>query len=682
MFNLERLRSLGLDDTVAKDLVTVCEDLLGDRGSDEAWFAFLDRCHSSALPFEVYQSFWEASAPTDLTGAAFRKVWRPDARVIDASNIAEVMRERGFEDYGSFHDWTSEAKTEFWQLVIDRLGIRFQRAGECVVRKSDDGRGADFFSGSSINITASCFQADPNTAAIRFRDFDGVDRVWTYSELQAKTVAIAKSLNAMGLSPGDRIAIDMPMTAESVAIYLAIVRGGMTVISIADSFAPDEIAARLRIAETRVVFTQDVLPRGGKVLPLYEKVVEAGATTVIVLPARDALQVDLRDGDRPWQSFLDIAKDAPDPGVCFADPDSATNILFSSGTTGEPKAIPWSHLTPIKAAMDGHFHQDIRSGDVVAWPTNLGWMMGPWLIYASLINRATIALYYGAPMDRGFGEFVADAKVTMLGTVPSVVKSWRKGRTMEGLDWSPIRTISSTGECSNADDYLYLMWLAGFKPVIEYCGGTELGGGYVASTVVQPSVLSAFSTATLGISLHLLDEAGEPADAGEVFLDAVSIGFSRTLLNRDHDQVYFEGCPTDERGRPLRRHGDELERVGDYYRALGRADDTMNLGGIKVGSAEIERVIACVSGVRDVAAVGVSPVGGGPSELVIFAAVSDDGIDLVELKSQMQRRIKDELNPLFKISRVDLLEQLPRTASNKVMRRLLRSQATVRPDQS
>src|SRR5262249_41062488 len=154
----------------------------------------------------------------------------------------------------------------------------------------------------------------------------------------------------------------------------------------------------------------------------------------------------LRPGDVAWSDWL------PPSSAAFLavprKPDDPINVLFSSGTTGEPKAIPWTHSTPIKAAMDAHFHHNVRAGDVLVWPTNRGWMMGPWLIFASLINRATIGLYYDAPTGRAFGQFVQDSGATMLGVVPSLVKTWRASKCMEGLDWSKLKVFSSTGECS------------------------------------------------------------------------------------------------------------------------------------------------------------------------------------------------------------------------------------------
>ncbi|MCY4569334.1 MAG: AMP-binding protein, partial [Candidatus Poribacteria bacterium] len=364
-------------------------------------------------------------------------------------------------------------------------------------------------------------------------------------------------------------------------------------------------------------------------------------------------------------------------------PDAHTNILFSSGTTGEPKAIPWTHTTPIKCAADSYLHHDIHANDVLAWHTNLGWMMGPWLIYASLINKATIALYDGgSPTSRDFGVFVQNAKVSMLGVVPTLVRAWKNTECMRGLDWRAIRAFSSTGECSNPEEMLYLMSLAGYKPVIEYCGGTEIGGGYVTGTRVQPAAPSTFTTPALGLDFLLYDDHGNPSDNGEVFIVPPSLGLSTSLLNADHDEVYFAGTPRSN----LRRHGDAIERLGSKfeddpwltgmkYRVHGRVDDTMNLSGIKVSSAAIEEVLNVIDGIQETAAVAVSPEDGGPSQLVIYTVLvaSESGKPTKqEIHDTLQVELSQHLNPLFRIHDVVIVDALPRTASNKVMRRLLR----------
>jgi acetyl-CoA synthetase len=308
----------------------------------------------------------------------------------------------------------------------------------------------------------------------------------------------------------------------------------------------------------------------------------------------------------------------------------------------------------------------------------LGWMMGPWLIYASLINKATMALFYGVPQDKTFGDFINNAGVTILGVVPALVKGWINSNQMRGMNFPTIKCFSSTGECSNPKDYLYLMSLAGYRPVIEYCGGTEIGGGYISGTLVTPQVPASFSTPTLGLDVIILNQDGNEiveGEEGELFLVPPSIGLSQTLLNNHHHQVYFEGVPLGPRGELLRRHGDQMKKIGGgYYRGQGRADDTMNLGGIKISSVEIERIINSVDGIKESAAVGHTPKDGGPESLIIYCVLDEEIMPelLGEIKKILQEKIKNELNPLFKINDVVRVDSLPRTASNKLMRRILR----------
>jgi acetyl-CoA synthetase len=270
---------------------------------------------------------------------------------------------------------------------------------------------------------------------------------------------------------------------------------------------------------------------------------------------------------------------------------------------------------------------------------------------------------------------VEEAGVTVLGVVPALVRAWRSLEPWSA-DWSRLRVLASTGEPSNREDYLWLMSRTGYRaPVIEYCGGTEIGGGYITGTVVQPASPATFTTPALGLDLVLLDEEGRPVpeDApGEVFLVPPSVGLSQTLLNRDHEEVYHAGCPTGPRGEPLRRHGDRMRRLPlGRYEAAGRADDTMNLGGIKIGSLELERVVDRHPLVRQSAAVSVRP-GGGP-EALLLVLVPEGEVDRGRLMRDLQKRISEELNPLFRIHDIVLRESLPRTATNKLMRRSLRA---------
>jgi acetyl-CoA synthetase len=242
--------------------------------------------------------------------------------------------------------------------------------------------------------------------------------------------------------------------------------------------------------------------------------------------------------------------------------------------------------------------------------------------------------------------------------------------------WHNVRTFSSTGEVSNPEDYLWLMSRAGYRaPVIEYLGGTEIGGGHATGAVLRPASPSTFSSPALGIDFVILDENDRPTgpgELGELYLIPPSIGLSQTLLNREHHEIYFAGCPTGPAGEILRRHGDEFIALGDgYFKAQGRTDDTMNLGGIKVSSIELEEVIDKHPSVFESAAVAVPIRGEGAESLVVYVVPTEPG-SLDPLPEELGRRVAEELNPLFKIHEVVVVDSLPRTASNKVMRRDLR----------
>jgi acetyl-CoA synthetase len=647
------------------------------RPPADVWSDLAGSVLNRSVPFPVHRLAFEAVYADWDPSLGPPPAWRPSREEVERSNISALCRATGHTSFEELYDWSVKHRDEFWGAVIESLGIRFEEPPRAVMDPTGGPEFTRWLPGAKLNIADSCFDAPSDATAVVYLAEGGEIKRATYEKLHRLSNRIANSLVSAGLGVGDAVAIVMPMTLEAVASYLGIVKTGCVVVSIADSFASHEIATRLRISGAKMVITQDVLIRAGKTFPMYEKVVSAGAERIIVIPAPHvdaSAPVDtatLRDRDTTWSKFLvedDDFESRP------RDPDDTVNILFSSGTTGDPKAIPWTHTTPIKCAMDGFLHQDIHPGDVVAWPTNLGWMMGPWLIFASLVNRASMVLYYGSPASREFCQFVQDAGVTMLGLVPAVVRAWKAAETVHGLDWSRIQVFSSTGEPSNSEDYLFLMSLAGYRPVMEYCGGTEIGGGYICGTIVQPASPSTFTTPSFGLSFYILNDVGQPADVGELFLVPPSIGLSSRLLNQDHHEVYYEGTPSGPNGELLRRHGDEKQRLpGGYYRALGRADDTMNLGGIKVSSAEIERVVSAVDGVLETAAIAVTPPGGGPSQLVVYAvAESSDGPDRFALRMQMQRAISSELNPLFKVHDVVITEKLPRTASNKVMRRVLR----------
>ncbi len=667
VLDVTTLITKGVPRDIATELTEKINHHLKNASKEEAWL------HISReiihYPFSLHLFLFQTLFPEWPEKLDTAAAWTPSSEDMKTTNIFQCMQEFDMHSVEDFHRWSIQHVEKFWGMMLDKLHIQFEKPPEKICDLSLGIEKPQWLVNAKMNIVNSCFNASKDKTAIIYLNKNHQLEKLSYGELERLTNRVANSLINQGLKPNDGIAIYMPMTMEAIAIYLGIIKMGGIVVAIPDSFSAEEIAIRFAIADTKAIFTQDFILRENKKIPLYEKTVAINSPKTIVLSASSTTEMPLRTIDILWDNFL---VEKSDFSAYITEPHSHTNILFSSGTTATPKAIPWNHTTGIKSASDAFFHQNIQPEDILAWPTNLGWMMGPWLIFAGLINQATLAIYPYSPRDRAFGEFIQNAKVTMLGVVPALVATWRQNHCMEGLDWRALRRFSSTAECSNAEDMLYLMYLAGYKPIIEYCGGTETGGAYISSTMIQPNYPSVFTTPVMGMDFVIIDENGNLAENGEAALIPPSIGLSFELINADHHEVYYANMPTLSDGRTLRRHGDHLLRLHDqHYCILGRVDDTMKLGGIKISSAEIERVLVGVEGIIETAAIAVSPPTNGPSRLIIYAATSQN-VDKESIKKTMQIRINQHLNPLFKIYDIVLVRELPKTASNKIMRRILR----------
>lgn len=667
--SIEQLVKSGLSPAQAKAWSSRLQDLASVDDDLVRWQTIATELLDPSVTFAVHELLYRENYRIRRQQQLPCPAWIPDSDEVEATHLAEWMNALGLSTYEELHAWSIAHPEEFAFKLANALSLRFHRPA---MRYCDTTLGIEntrWFSQASLNIVESCFQADGDAIAVISGDDENNLHSFSYCDLETLTARVAGGLVQRGIKPGDRVAISMPMTVEAVAAFLGIIAAGGVAVTIADSFSANEMAVRLEITDPKFIFIQDEIIRDGKAYPLFEKIRSRDQIPAIVFRASASHRVELRRNDMLWGDFLSTDSTLR----CVPrSPGDETTILFSSGTTGQPKAIPWDQTTPIKSASDAYFHHDIHPSDVLCWPTNLGWMMGPWLVYAALINQATLAISSAIPTGRVFCEFVESARVSMLGLVPSIVSSWRKHDRLAGLDWKSLRLFSSTGECSNPNDMLWLMSRAGYRPVIEYCGGTETGGGYVTGILTKPAVPGTFSAKAMGFSWLLMNDAFQLDRIGEVFFEPPALGLSTRLINRDHHEVYYADIPLGPKQQVLRRHGDQLEELpGGYFRAHGRIDDAMNLGGIKVSCVQIEEILTRHHTVQELAAISVPPSGGGPEQLVLYAVLQEK-VGLQNLQMELQQMLKVDLNPLFKIHAVEPIEQLPRTASNKVLRRQLR----------
>jgi len=611
---------------------------------------------------------------TLFQGAAVPITWMPNKETIADSNMYRAMQTLHLESYKDFFDWAEKNRAAFWEIAVKTLGIKFKEPYANVLDSSKNLEDPVWFEGAKINIVDSCFLAPKDkTAIVEGSEETPETRKISYGELEEKTNAFAAGLLKKGLASGDRVVFYAPFSIEATIAFLSCIKAGIIPVSVADSFSSEELVKRAGLTQAKLVIAGDGYFYGGKWLNGYAKVKESPIPAIVI---RRNAKTELREGDLLFETVLSSA--SPSSQSYCSDPQGISAILFSSGTTKEPKVIPWTHITPIKAASDGYFHLNIKETDIVTWTTGMGWMMAPWLIYASFINKATMALFVGAATGTPFGKFVEDEQISILGTIPSVVKAWKVNEFHKKFNWK-VKLYSSTGEPSNAEDYFYLMALSRFQaPIIEYCGGTEIGGGYITGSVLQPASPGTFTTPALGLNFYLLKDQ-KPVEAnrpGEVYIVPPSVGLTQTLLNKNHHDEYYAGTPKGPHDELLRRHGDTFEKIQEegfiFYKSGGRSDDAMNLGGIKVSAVEIEEIINADESVLESAAVSMPGEGGGPERLLLFIVPRKDIPDEIGFKKALQQLITEKLNPLFRVSDIRFLEKLPRTASNKVMRRELR----------
>jgi acetyl-CoA synthetase len=353
-------------------------------------------------------------------------------------------------------------------------------------------------------------------------------------------------------------------------------------------------------------------------------------------------------------------------------------ILYTSGTTGKPKGIAHTHCSfPIKAAQDMAFGTDVGRGTRISWITDVGWMMGPWLIYGALINGATIVIYDGAPdypqPDRMW-EFCAKHKVEILGISPTLVRALANcGDDLpKKHDLSSLRAFASTGEPWNPAPWWWLFEKVGDSriPIINYSGGTEISGGILMGNPLLPIKPCSFPAPCPGIAADILDESGNSVGAnqvGELAIKKPWIGMARGFWQER--ERYLETYWS--RFEDVWVHGDWAMRDADgHWFILGRSDDTLKVAGKRVGPAEVESLLVAHSLVAEAAVIGVPDEIKGTA-MVAFCVLSGEATE--NLESELKTLVARDMGKPLAPSRICFVSALPKTRNAKVMRRVIRA---------
>ncbi|CAG0933731.1 acetyl-CoA synthetase [Thermoflexales bacterium] len=614
-------------------------------------------------------------------------VWRPTPELIAQSRLKQFMDQTGLATFDELLRYSTTDLEWFWNAVLKFLDIQFYQPYSNIVDLSQGIERPVWCVGGVLNIVHNCLDKrigtpDEHKLALIYESEEGRTRTYTYGQLYREVNRCANGLRGLGLQKGDAIGLFMPMIPEIVIALLAIVKIGGIVLPLFSGYGEAAIATRLNDAEAKALFTADGFYRRGQKVQMKRIADEAlrQVPTVQHLIVVDRVNngAPLQEGrDHWWRALIDWQSDqAYTEHTAAEDP---LMIIYTSGTTGQPKGAVHTHCGfPIKAAQDMAHGLDLHADEVLYWLTDMGWMMGPWLVFGTLLLGATMVIYDGAPDYPGpnrLWSLVERHHVTALGISPTLVRALiRYGdEPIKQHNLSSLRKFASTGEPWNPDPWLWLFNTVGQGklPIINYSGGTEISGGIVMGNVLLPLKPCAFSAPVPGMAADVVDEEGRSVrgQVGELVIRQPWIGMTRGFWRNPerYIETYWSRFPH------VWVHGDwaAVDDDGLWY-ILGRSDDTIKVAGKRLGPAEVESILVSHPSVSEAAAIGVPDELKGQS-VVGFCVLKPNTSASGELREALKELIANELGKPLKPREIKFVKDLPKTRNAKVMRRIIRA---------
>jgi acetyl-CoA synthetase len=614
--------------------------------------------------------------------------WEPTPERIAAANVTRLMKAAGAETIDELRLRSVADIDWFWDLVVRDLGLPFDEPYGAV---RDSSRGIEWttwFVGGRLNVANACVERwrdDPTAAtspAVIHEDEAGNVSTLSYAELGAAVDACAAGLRVAGIGKGDTVAVFLPMAPEAVIAAYAIAKVGALYLPLFSGFAAAAIAARLQDAQAKLVFTTDWAWRRGSKAPmkrvLDDAVDECPSVQTVVVLERDGCDGRSRRAiDVSWEDFA--------PAISWRVPSTPTDaedpllLGYTSGTTGRPKGAVHTHAGfLVKVASEVAYEFDVRRGDVFFWVTDMGWVMGPLSTFGTHALGATLLLYEGAPDTPGparLWEVVERHRVSMFGVSPTLIRALKPhgDHLPAGCDLSSLRVFGATGEPWNADPYRWLSETVGKRrvPIINFSGGTEVGGSFLAPLVVEPIKPCSLGGPSLGMDVDVFDAGGKPirGELGELVCRQPWPAMTRGVWGDPERYIesYWSMFPG------VWRHGDwaMVDDDGQWF-LFGRSDEAINVAGKRVGPAEVESVLVSHPAVAEAAAVGVPDENKGEAIWCFWTPADGNGEDVSE---QLRAEVAGQLGKPFTPGRVMRVAALPRTRSAKILRRAIRAVA-------
>lgn len=618
----------------------------------------------------------------------FDIAWRPDPGRAAATNTARFMDRHGI---ASFEDLVVRSASDpewFWDAVVDYIGIPFEKP-YAIVRDTSRGHPwTTWFSDGAFNMSRALVdrwaEIEPDRLALRSLKESGELRELTFGELLGAVSRAAGALSALGVRKGDAVAVYLPMSLEAVVSLLAVARLGAVFIPVFSGYGAEAVATRLENPRPKVLICANGFERRGSLVEMKEVAdrsigAAGGIDRVLVVDyiEREATPMT-PDRDVWWDDLVPDAVPAPAADTYAEDP---VMIAYTSGTTGRPKgAVHVQAGLTVKLAQEGAFQLDVQRDDVLMWATDMGWIMGPWMVIAGLANGAAIATYDGAPNHPGpdrIWQVASELGLTILGLSPTLVRALQPHGAGEARkhDLSRLQTFGSTGEPWNPDPWWWLFREVGGEriPIVNISGGTEVGACILSVNLLQGLKPTSLGAPALGMDADVYDDAGKPVRGavGELVIRGSWPGMTRGFWGEP--DRYLETYWT--RFEDTWVHGDWASVDADGFWYLhGRSDDTLNIAGKRIGPAEIESVAVALDEVVMAAAVGVPDAVKG--ETIALFLVPAPGIDADdELTARVLAALDETMGKAFRPTSVQWVEDLPRTRSQKIMRRVVKAVA-------
>ncbi|HET7399103.1 MAG TPA: AMP-binding protein [Intrasporangium sp.] len=612
--------------------------------------------------------------------------WHPSADYVDNANVTRLARAHGLSGLPELRARSVADVRWYWDAVVRDLGLPFRQPYTQVLDVSKGIEHPDWFIGGRLNVVDACLERwrdDPDAAerlAVVHETEDGTTRSLTYRELTEQVERAAAGLRRLGIGKGDAVALFLPMVAEAVVSLYAVARLGAVLVPLFSGFAPTAIASRIQDADVKAVVVADGTVRRRKQVamkPLLDEALESCPTVERVIVVDNLGSAPrLSEGETAWADLVSLEGDPGDVEVLGSN--DPLLLAYTSGTTGRPKGAVHTHAGfLVKTASEVAYSFDVAPGGVFCWVTDMGWIMGPLSIIGSHANGATLLLYEGSPDVPDLGRLwslVEKHRVTMLGVSPTLIRTLRLTENrLSDVDLSSVHVLGSTGEPWDPDSY---EWLAkdlfgGRVPVINFSGGTEVGGSFLAPYPVEPIRSCSLGGPSLGMDVDVVDDAGRPirGQVGELVCRQPWPSMTRGVW-KDPER-YLESYWSTFPG--LWRHGDYAVVDGDgQWFIRGRSDDVMNVAGKRLAPAEVEAVMAAHPAVAEAAAVGVPDAKKGEAVWAFWVPRPDATEDVSD---QLRQRVADELGKPFAPSVVHRVERLPKTRSAKILRRAIRAAA-------